>query len=251
MTHFSLTDGNALLSDSRPALPAVQITLDAGQRTVLRSVLQIVALTVAGAAPVLAIPVHVLGLVDIHDTARFGVLPLLAVTLLICAFRTVESIWAVRGLVAGLVAVTAYDGFRFPFVAAGIWPDFIPRLGGWVTGHGGTDIVMGYLWRYPGDGGGMGMVFFLACAVVGVTQGTRLARYVVALGVGYGVFVWSGLMATVTLIPRGSTMLFSATGTSIILSLVGHLVYGAGLGLCYRQVINRKAPTRTTLTPAA
>src|SRR5205814_10672037 len=36
--------------------------------------------------------------------------------------------------------------------AAVPWPDFIPRLGGWILGTGVPNPIVGYLWRYLGGG---------------------------------------------------------------------------------------------------
>jgi hypothetical protein len=223
------------------ALPALQVTMDAAQRRIFTSALRIIVLKIAGALPVLAIPAFVFNAIHIHDSARFIVVPIAVVAAALMVHRSVEGAWAVRGLVAGLLAVTAYDALRMPFVLAGIWPDFIPQLGGWVLGTTGEDVAVGYLWRYLGDGGGMGMVFFLGCAVLGIRRGTVLGRHPVLLGIGYGVFVWSGLVATVALAEAGPSMLFHLTPTSLGLSLAGHLVYGAVLGLYYRRVIDRAA----------
>jgi hypothetical protein len=72
---------------------------------------------------------------------------------------------------------------------------------------------------------GIGVFFFLACAVFPVR------RHFVALALGYGVFVWSGLMATVILAAHGQELLFALTPLSVTVSLTGHLVYGLVLGL--------------------
>jgi hypothetical protein len=37
------------------------------------------------------------------------------------------------------------------------------------------DVAMGYLWRYLGDGGGIGIVFFMAAATVGLKSRPVLA----------------------------------------------------------------------------
>jgi hypothetical protein len=58
----------------------------------------------------------------------------------------------------------------------------------------------------------------------------------VALGIAYGIFVWSGLVATIALSARGSIMLFALTPKTLVFSLVGHLIYGAVLGACLRRL---------------
>ncbi|MGH3712627.1 MAG: hypothetical protein ACRDT4_04090 [Micromonosporaceae bacterium] len=196
----------------------------------------------AGAAPILAIPVFVFGLVDIHDSALFFVAPAVMLAAGLAVQGSPEARWAVRGFVAGLLAVALYDATRFPFVLTGVWPDFIPRFGGSVLGGGGENLLMGYFWRYLGDGGGMGVFFFTACAVLGIHRGTWLGRHAVALGVGYGIFIWTGLVATVTIPDAGETALFPFTPLITVLSLVGHLAYGAVLGVSYHWAIHRAVP---------
>ena len=43
--------------------------------------------------------------------------------------------------------------------------------------------------------------------------------------------VWAGLIATVAIATRGQTMMFPLTPTTLSLSLIGHLIFGAVMGL--------------------
>ena len=137
-------------------------------------------------------------------------------------YRTI----AFSGFVFGLIAVTLYDLFRLPFILAGLWQDFIPRIGMWLIPGGHPHPIVGYIYRYVGDGGGMGMGYVALYPLL-----RRLFRQNVVSGVAYGVFIWCGLIATLILAPRGQEMLFRLTPLSVTLSLCGHLVYGATLGL--------------------
>jgi hypothetical protein len=202
-------------------------------------------LLLAGAAPVSAIPLFVLTWLPLHDAAVFLVLPLALTAAALLVRRSPEARWAARGLVAGIVAVFAYDAVRMPLVWTHVWPDFIPRLGGWITGAGGTDTVVGYTWRWIGDGGGIGLAFFVFCGLLLSIRPTLVTTRPVLLAVGYGVFVWAGLMATVILPARGEALLFSITPATVALSLLGHLVYGAVLGLFLRHHLRaRTEPPR-------
>jgi hypothetical protein len=194
-------------------------------------------LLLAGAAPVSAIPLFVLDWVPLKDSALFGVLPLAVITTALLIRRSPQAAWAARGLVAGLVAVFAYDAVRMPLVWTNVWPDFIPRLGGWVTGEGGRDPFVGYAWRWIGDGGGIGIAFFVFCGLVLSIRPALISARPVLLAIGYGVFVWTGLMATVLIPARGEELLFRVTPATLALSLVGHLVYGSVLGLFLRGYI--------------
>ena len=198
-------------------------------------------LLLAGAAPVTAIALHVFGLISMHDSARFVVAPLVVAAVVLVRGMSYEARWAVRGAFAGLVAVFAYDAVRMPLVWLNIWPDFIPRIGGWVTGSHGDDALLGYVWRYLGDGAGIGLAYFAFCAVALKIRPAVVRAHPVALSIGFGVFVWSGLLATVVLPAHGETLLFRLTPTSFALSLLGHLIYGSVLGLYLRRYLARDA----------
>jgi hypothetical protein len=182
---------------------------------------------------VLSISAHVFGLMPMDVTARFLVLPTTVIALVLALGHAPEATPFRRGVLAGLVAVTLYDATRMPFVLTGIWPDFIPEVGGWVANTGEPHALLGYLWRYIGNGGGIGAFFTIVCALLGIR------RYLVPIAVGYGVFVWSGLMGTVTLSANGETLLFEISALSITLSLIGHLVYGSVLGWMYARMLRR------------
>lgn len=192
-------------------------------------------LLLAGAMPVSSIPLFVLGWLSMTDAAVFCVAPLALAAVVIMAGRSREAHWALRGAAAGLVAVLAYDGLRLPLVWTNVWPDFIPRLGGWVTGGAGPDAGVGYVWRYLGDGAGIGLAYFVFCSVVLLLRPALVTARPVLLSVGYGVFIWTGLLATVALPARGETLLFRLTPATVLLSLAGHLIYGTVLGLFLRN----------------
>ncbi|MGI5347317.1 hypothetical protein ACQEU8_03890 [Streptomyces sp. CA-250714] len=185
----------------------------------------------AGALPVLAIPLYVLGVLPMNLAALL-VIPLMVAKAVLIKRGSPEGRWAGRGMVAGLVAVTAYDGLRLPMAyLTDAWPDFIPRLGGWILATDSGNVPVGYLWRYIGDGGGIAVAFFVFCGALMNYWPSLIRRRPVILAVGYGVFIWLGLIATVLLLPRGEEMLFAPTASIVVLSLLGHLIYGAVLGL--------------------
>lgn len=198
--------------------------------TVVYGLLRLALFAAAGALPVLAISFHTFGLLSLADSARFLVVPAAVVAVLLCLARVPETAVVVSGLVAGLAGVLAYDGARIPFVIAGIWPDFIPQLGAWILGDEGTNLIVGYTWRWVGDGGGMAIVFALGCTLL------NWRRHLVVTGVCYGIFVWSGLMGTILLSANGSELLFPITPVNVVASLVGHLIYGSVVGWTYGRL---------------
>jgi len=206
----------------------------------LRTVGRVKLLMLAGAAPVSSIPIYILGWVPMTYLALCFVVPLALVAVGMMARRSPEGVWAARGAGAGLVAVSAYDAVRLPLVWLNIWPDFIPRLGGWIVGDFNTHIWwLGYTWRYLGDGAGIGLSYFVFVAAAMAVRPVLVVRFPFAVSIGYGVFVWTGLLATVELLARGQDMLFHVNPINFSLSLLGHLIYGSVLGLYLRHYIRK------------
>ena len=185
--------------------------------------------------PLLAISAHVFGLVPMHLSAALLVIPLTTAVVVLTVFAPHPADRVVgHGLAWGVVACAVYDVFRLDTVLLlDLWGDFIPTMGTWITGRPGdlaTGAVVGYLWRYVGDGGGIGITFFVLASAVGLHRYTR--RTVVLAAVGFAVApVWAGLVGTVALAPRGQQLMFPLTPTTVLLSLIGHLIFGLVLGL--------------------
>ncbi|MGH3924691.1 MAG: hypothetical protein ACRDTT_17830, partial [Pseudonocardiaceae bacterium] len=135
------------------------------------------------------------------------------------------------GFLWGLIACAGYDAFRLPTIyGLHWWGDFFGSVGGWAVGSE-SNYLVGYLWRYIGDGGGIAIAFFALAATLRIGSWSRWQ--VIALGVAYGVFpVWSGLILTDLFAPPGQE-LFPLSLTTLIVSLVGHLIYGLILGYGY------------------
>ena len=190
---------------------------------------------VLAAVPLLAISAEVFGFLPMRAAAALIIVPLLIGIAVHSLFAPHPSDRiAGAGFLWGMAACVIYDVFRLDTVyLLGLWGDFIPTMGSWVTGGraGAWDgVVVGYLWRYVGDGGGIGIAFFILAVAVGLGRFRR--RVVLLVGVGFAVFpVWTGLIATVALAPRGEELMFPLTPTTVILSLVGHLIFGVVLGL--------------------
>ena len=194
---------------------------------------------VLAALPLLSITAHVAGLVPMHVTAGLVVVPAALVLVVLGVFAPMpEDRLVLEGLRWGIVATLVYDVFRLDTVALlGWWGDFIPTMGTWLIDVDPSQRVLGgvagYVWRYAGDGGGLGVVFLVGAAATGLR---RLGpRVTVAAAVLFAVGpTWGGLMATV-LLPRGQQLMFPLTPVTVVLSLVGHVIFGIVLGLgCLR-----------------
>jgi hypothetical protein len=187
------------------------------------------------ALPLLAISAHVFGLITMNWSAALLVVPLATAIVALSVFAPhPEERVILHGFLWGMLACALYDVFRLDTVyMLGWWADFIPTMGTWIIGNGASKTAgawVGYLWRYLGDGGGIGVTFFVGAAFLGLHR--RPPRQVVGAAVAFAVFpVWAGLIATVWLAPRGQSMMFPLTPVTVTLSLIGHLIFGLIMGL--------------------
>ena len=184
---------------------------------------------VLASTPLLAISAEVFGVVSLRTVRSVFLLPLLGILAVLVVFKPNRiDRTAFAGFTWGLVACAGYDAFRLPSVYGfHLWGDFFGRIGGWATGTS-SDYLAGYLWRYLGDGAGTGVVVFLLAAVIGVGSWPR--RHVIGFTVAFAVFpVWTGLVLTDALAPPGRALV-PLGPTTLALSLVGHLIFGAMLG---------------------
>jgi len=134
---------------------------------------------------------------------------------------------ALRGFVIGLLASLFYDGMRFTTIAFGHWDDFIPRVSMWLLHTHTLDWVVGYLWRYIGDGGLMSTAFVVGYCLVKPKLDVHLAA------LAFGIAIWLGLIVTLLLAPHSREMLFPLAPLTFSLSLLVHIFYGFSIGLLY------------------
>ncbi len=190
---------------------------------------------VLASMPILGISVDVFGLVS-QGAMSVVIIALCAVlaTFLTFAPHRIDVIVG-RGLIAGMVACIVYDAARlFAVHVLGLMGDFIPVMGSWVTGEPDTagSAAVGYIWRYIGDGGGLGVAFFVVAFALGIDRWSNVKAVLAA--VGFAVFpTWTGLMATVALAPRGEEMMFPLNPATFSITLIGHLIFGLVLGLAF------------------
>jgi hypothetical protein len=214
-----------------PDIAATRIAQRASGRWDVRFAARLAAHLTLAALPVLGISADVFGWVNLHVLAAYVLLPLAAaVAFLVVRDRDPRDLLILSAFAWGVLACGAYDAFRLPTIyLAHWWGDFFGSVGGWAVGER-SNFVVGYLWRYVGDGGGIAIPFFVLMAwLPAAITGTK--RRSLLLGVAYGVCpVWTGLVLTDLFAPAGRE-LFPLTATTLGLSLVGHLVYGAVLGL--------------------
>ncbi len=132
---------------------------------------------------------------------------------------------ALLGYAISLAAVLSYDLTRAPWILTGQWKDLIPNIGSMLLDREEGHAVLGYSWRWLGNGGGMGLAFFMGYPLLSRLVEVRRAALL------YGVMIWACLILTLLLAPRGQELLFAITPKTLVLSLVGHVVFGGAIGL--------------------
>ena len=150
--------------------------------------------------------------------ARLILLPA-AVAALVLAFRNPR--WGRRALVgwvAGIIATGVYDVLRLSLVVAGLWGDPIPGIGRLMLANPDAGFYWGYLWRFLGNGGGMGLAFAML-----PWRGVRS-------GMAYGTLICLGLFAVLAFTPTAQAHFFPLTPVTGAGAMAGHWVYGAVLG---------------------
>jgi hypothetical protein len=218
-----------VVETEQPARPAPIPRLLQAVRTRIPSPARFCLYLVLASTPLLAISAEVFGVVSLRTVSSMFLLPVLGILAVLVVFKPDRiDRTAFAGFTWGLAACAGYDSFRLPSVYGfHLWGDFFGRIGGWETGTS-SNYLAGYLWRYLGDGAGIGVVVFIQAAALGAASWPR--RHVVGFTVAFAVCpVWAGLVLTDGLAPAGRA-LFPLNATTLALSLIGHLIYGAILG---------------------
>jgi len=158
------------------------------------------------------------GLVPLPYLFRFAVIPAYAIMALIGLCYPAWGKRALLGLLAGIIATGVYDILRIGLMFAGLWGDPIPSIGRLATGDPNIGWYWGYVWRFVGNGGGMGIAFAM------------LPWRGVKLGIAYGTAVCLGLVAILYYFPVAQVHFFALTPPTAAGGMAGHWIYGAVLG---------------------
>lgn len=188
-----------------------------------------------GFTPITALAFALMGICSLSLGTLILVVPAITLALTLGCYHGQHGTLMWRGYLMGIIAVACYDCVRIPFTMMGWMDDFIPKIGGMLLGDGDPHVVIGYLWRYLGNGGGMGMAF--VCGYALLRHRFLLLRLLGGLNAAllFGCFVWACLMVTLLLSPHGEEVMFAITPMSLSLSLIGHLVFGCALGCLVRK----------------
>jgi hypothetical protein len=172
---------------------------------------------------------------------RFAVLPALGVIVLVSMRYPAWGRRALLGWTAGVIATGVYDLLRLGLVLTGLWNDPIPGIGRLALADPNAGWWWGYVWRFAGNGGGMGMAFAML-----PWRGVRS-------GIIYGTGIVSGLVVLLAVWPVAQEHFFPLTPATAAGGVAGHWVYGAVLGWLTarwlppvgRRRAHRRRPTGT------
>jgi len=157
-------------------------------------------------------------MIPLPEGARFVLIPAVACILLVGLRHRTWGRRALVGWLAGIIATGIYDMLRLGLVAVGMWDDPIPRIGQLLFLDPNANWVWGYVWRFLGNGGGMGLAFAML-----PWRGVRF-------GIAYGTLVCLGLFAVLAIWPVAQIHFFPLTPVVAVGAMAGHWVYGAVLG---------------------
>ncbi len=136
---------------------------------------------------------------------------------------------ALLGFIAGVIATLMYDVARLFLVMALGLPDPIPHIGelwlGADTVQHGNLWWVGYLWRFFGNGAGMGIVYAM------------LPKKIFSIKSGwiYGDLVGLGMFALLFFFPTSQAHLFILNTTVLVNGIIGHWAYGLALGWIFAR----------------
>ncbi|HYO57091.1 hypothetical protein [Archangium sp.] len=177
-----------------------------------------------GFVPIGSLCAALFGLLPLQLGLRFVVLPLGLFTIGVGIRYPQLGRLALRGLLVGIVATMVYDLVRLSFVMAGTWGDFIPVIGKLALNDESASPIWGYLWRFIGNGGMMGMAFAFV-----PWRGARA-------GIIYGIGICCCLFGTLLIAPGAQDTLFHLTALTGLMALIGHIIYGCVLGWLLQRV---------------
>ena len=171
-----------------------------------------------GFAAITSLGVALTGAVPLPYGFHYAVIPAYAIMALVGLRYPAWGKRALLGLLAGMIATGVYDVLRIGLMFAGLWGDPIPSIGRLATNNPNIPWYWGYVWRFLGNGGGMGIAFAM------------FPRRSVKLGIAFGSAICLGLVGLLYFWPVSQQHFFALTLPTAAGGMAGHWVYGAVLG---------------------
>src|SRR5918993_420025 len=169
-----------------------------------------------GFAAITSLGVALAGAVPLPYGFHYAVIPAYTAMLLIGLRYPAWGKRALIGLVAGMIATGVYDILRLGLMLAGLWGDPIPSIGQLALNDPNAEWYWGYVWRFVGNGGGMGLAFAM------------LPWRGVKLGIAYGSAVCTGLVVLLYFWPVAQQHFFALTPATAAGGMAGHGAIAGG-----------------------
>lgn len=190
------------------------------------------AFLILGPAAVIGLSVSYAQLMPLRVVFVIYVLPAYLIMLVLGVIYPEWGKRAAVGFGAGIAATVVYDLVRLALVVALGLPDPIPHIGVlWL----GADTVahgdlwwVGYLWRFFGNGAGLGIAYAMLPKWWFSFKGGWL----------YGDLVGLGMFATLFFFPVAQAHLFILNFTVMINGILGHWAYGMAIGWIFKRIPN-------------
>lgn len=187
-----------------------------------------VAFMVLGPAAILGLTVAYAELLPLHIVFVIYVLPAYLAMFVLGIIYPEYGKRALVGASAGVLATLLYDVVRMVAVIALGLPDPIPHIGALWLGEAGFGTNMwwvGYLWRFFGNGLGMGIVYAMLPKFSFDFKGGWI----------YGEIIGLGMFASMFFFPAVQIHLFPLNEVVFINGILGHWAYGMALGYMFEK----------------
>lgn len=175
-----------------------------------------------GFLPIAALALALGNWASLQDAALWVVIPVWLAIGVVAASRPPWGRILATAVLAGMAATLCYDAARLAMTWSAGMTDGIPNIGRLLLNDmdAPTRDVLGlaYAYRYLGDGGGLALAYAMG------------RRYSARSGMAFGACVCLCLWATLVLFPQAQALLFPLTPYALVMTMVGHLIYGATLG---------------------
>ncbi len=181
---------------------------------------------VLGPAAVIGLSVAYAQLLPLRVVFVLYVLPAYLIMLVLGILYPKIGRRAAIGFTAGILATIVYDVVRLVLVIALGLPDPIPHIG---VMWGGTGLIdqwwVGYLWRFFGNGAGLGIAYAMLPRIWFNIKGGWL----------YGDLVGMGMFAVLFFFPIAQVHLFILNFTVLVNGILGHWAYGLAIGWIFKH----------------
>jgi hypothetical protein len=158
---------------------------------------------VVGFSPITCLCFTLFGFISLNIGALCFILPAFLFALVIGFRHPTYGRLAIKSFLVGIAATLVYDCTRVPFLALGMWSDFIPQIGNLLLHDNNSHWIIGYSWRYFGIGGGMAIAFAMIYPLL------RTELTITRSAIIFGMLIWlclhlsSRLVNTVSLLLTG------------------------------------------------